>query len=70
MIDRRTSLIVQAIIWSIALTGMLMLLIAMFLDEPETTGEKFKVVDKYKGCDVVQYTDPSQRYQYFLHCTW
>ena len=42
----------------------------MIFSKPETTGEKFKVVDSYKGCDVVQYTDSSQRYQYFLYCSW
>lgn len=31
--------------------------------------EKFKVVDTYKGCDIVRYTDPSNDYRYFLDCT-
>jgi hypothetical protein len=71
MIDHRTSLIVQAISWGIAFTGLLLLLFYMVFDEsePEPSKQKFKVVDNYKGCDVVQYTDPSQRYQYFLHCS-
>jgi len=29
---------------------------------------KFEVVDQYKNCDVVRYTDPSNRYRYFLDC--
>jgi hypothetical protein len=30
--------------------------------------ERFKVVDQYQGCDVVRYTDSSNRYNYLLHC--
>jgi hypothetical protein len=30
--------------------------------------EKFVVVDKYKDCDVVRYTDRSNGWNYFLHC--
>jgi hypothetical protein len=30
--------------------------------------EKFKVVDQYNGCDVVRYTDVSNRWHYFLNC--
>jgi hypothetical protein len=31
--------------------------------------EKFKVVDTYKGCDVVRYTPGNtSTYKYFLHC--
>jgi len=29
---------------------------------------KFKVVDKYKNCSVVRYTDPTNRWHYLLHC--
>jgi len=34
-------------------------------DEPR---EKFKVVDNYSGCNVVRYTDNTNRWYYFLHC--
>lgn len=30
--------------------------------------EKFTVVDKYKECDVVRYTDRSNSWHYFLYC--
>jgi len=33
-----------------------------------STEPEYKIVDQYKQCDVVRYTDPSQRYRYFLHC--
>ncbi len=69
MIDHRTSMIFQAVAWGLIFGTFIVLFIAMIFDEPETTMEKFKVVDNYKGCDVVQYTDSSQRYQYFLHCS-
>jgi len=62
-------MIVQAVSWGIVFTGLLMLLIAMFFGEPETTEEKFKVVDNYKGCDVIEYSPSNAaRYQYLLHC--
>jgi hypothetical protein len=67
--DHRTSMILQAIAWGSIFGTFIVLFIAMIFDTPETTREKFKVVDSYKSCDVVQYNDPSQRYQYFLHCS-
>jgi hypothetical protein len=62
-------MILQSVAWGLIFGTFIVLLIAMIFDTPETTKEKFKVVDNYKGCDVVQYTDSSQRYQYFLHCS-
>ena len=39
------------------------------LGEPDDTPrEKFKVVDNYSGCNVVRYTDDTNRWYYFLHC--
>jgi len=67
--DHRTSMILQAVMLGLVFGVFIVLLIAMIFSKPETTGEKFKVVDSYKGCDVVQYTDSSQRYQYFLYCS-
>jgi hypothetical protein len=38
--------------------------------QPTPENNKFKVVDTYKGCDVVQYTPTnSAKYSYFLHCS-
>lgn len=31
--------------------------------------EKFVVVDKYKNCDVVRYTDRSNNWHYLLDCS-
>ena len=39
------------------------------LGEPDDAPrEKFKVVDNYNECDVVRYTDDSNRWHYFLDC--
>ena len=35
----------------------------------EVMPPKFEVVDTYKNCEVVRWTDPSQRWQYFLDCS-
>jgi hypothetical protein len=37
--------------------------------QPTEPDRKFKVVDTYEGCDVVQYTPTNAaRYSYFLDC--
>jgi hypothetical protein len=38
--------------------------------QPTPENMKFKVVDTYEGCDVVQYTPiNAAKYSYFLHCS-
>jgi hypothetical protein len=38
--------------------------------QPTPENEKFAVVDRYNGCDVVQYTPTnSAKYYYFLQCS-
>ena len=38
-------------------------------DTPPVTKSSFAVVDKYKGCGVVQWADRHMAtYKYFLHC--
>jgi hypothetical protein len=49
------------------------LLTAIFLspDEPKHEPKdksKFEVVDTYKNCNVIRYTDPSTQWHYLLHC--
>ena len=37
--------------------------------QPVSSKSNFEVVDTYRGCDVVRYTDGSMAtYKYFLHC--
>ena len=32
------------------------------------TSPQFEVMDKYKSCEVIRWTDPSNRWHYFLDC--
>ena len=37
--------------------------------KPTPQDERFKVVDKYRGCEVVRYTPQNDaKYHYFLNC--
>jgi len=49
-----------------AVTG---LLASIFLtpDKPKDTS-KFEVIAEYEECNVIRYTDPTTRWQYFLKC--
>jgi len=58
---------------TIGLIGVLILFIE-FTSTPESPQDelespRFGVVDQYKNCDVVRFTDPSNRYRYFLDCS-
>jgi len=58
---------------TIGIVGVFILFIA-FIGTPELPQDKlglpkFKIVDQYKNCDVIRYTDPSNRYRYFLDCS-
>jgi len=68
--EYRKTLLVGVII------GASIAILAFYMLKPEppthTTPPKsnFAVVDTYKGCDVVQWTDGMQaEYKYFLDCT-
>ena len=68
--EYRKTLIVGAII------GASIMLLALYWAKPSsetppvTPKSNFAVVDKYKGCDVVKWTDRMQaEYKYFLDCT-
>ena len=48
-----------------------MLLLAYFLGPPgeqENNKDKFQVIDRYEDCDVIRYTDPTNRWHYLLKC--
>jgi hypothetical protein len=60
-------MIMRAVVTSIAILGFLLLTYAIVESNSEPV-EKFKVVDKYKNCNVVRYTDPSNQWHYLLHC--
>jgi hypothetical protein len=52
----------------IAVMGVFALFIGIIGTPDVDPQEKFVVVDKYKDCDVVRYTDRSNGWNYFLHC--
>ena len=60
-------LIGRAILIAVTI-GTFMLLVILFDSEDKTPTAKFEVVDKYEQCDVVRYTDKTNRWHYFLHC--
>jgi hypothetical protein len=66
--NQRTEMIVQALAWSIGIVSFLLLTYAI-LDDNAKPVEKFKVVDQYQGCEVIRYTDPTNRWNYLLKCT-
>ena len=53
---------------ALGIFGVSIIFIAMITPNNPTPEKKFEVVDTYKGCDVVRYTDPSTRWNYFLDC--
>jgi hypothetical protein len=67
--EYRKTLVIGAII------GASIMLLALYwakpsTETPVTPKSSFAVVDKYKGCDVVQWSNGMQaEYKYFLDCT-
>ena len=55
-------------VFVLAVLAIAALFIALFFSGEPQSAKKFEVVDKYKGCDVVRYSDSSNRWQYFLYC--
>ena len=52
----------------IVVMGVFALFIATIGSPNVEPAEKFKVVDTYEKCNVVRYTDETQRWHYFLDC--
>jgi hypothetical protein len=66
---QRTLLIGAIIGASICILGFYMMRPTQPVEALEPKGN-FEVVDTYRGCDVVRYTDGSMAtYKYFLDCT-
>jgi len=54
---------------SLLIAAMFVLLFfGIFIPENSESQPKFQVVDKYENCDVIRYTDTTQRWTYFLKC--
>ena len=54
--------------WFIGIPAVILLLYCIFGQVSKTPEDRFEVISSYKGCDVVRYTDDSQRWHYFLKC--
>ena len=52
----------------IVVMGVFALFIGTFGTSDPPTEKRFEVVDRYKQCDVVRYTDRSNGWNYFLDC--
>jgi hypothetical protein len=48
--------------------GAFMVLLVFLGNGSNKAQTKFEVVDTYKGCDVVRYTDRSNSWHYLLDC--
>jgi hypothetical protein len=60
----------QYFIASLLIASMFTLLFfGIFMTEKSEPQPKFQVVDKYKNCDVIRYTDTTQRWHYFFKCS-
>ena len=58
---------------TLGVVGLLVIILngaANWLDaQPTPSNQRFEVVDEYKGCDVVRWTNHSlAEYKYFLDC--
>ena len=58
----------QIIATSIIVAAMFTLLFYGMSSTTQEESPKFHVVDKYENCDVIRYTDSTQRWNYFLKC--
>lgn len=55
--------------FGVCIIVIIMMLYVILNPPPKTVAPRFEVVDTYKNCEVVRWTDPSQRWQYFLDCS-
>jgi len=58
----------QIIATSIIAAAMFILLFYGMYSTTQEESPKFQVVDKYENCDVIRYTDTTQRWNYLLKC--
>lgn len=58
----------QIVATSIIVAAMFTLLFYGIFGTTQEESPKFQVVDKYENCDVIRYTDTTQRWNYFLKC--
>jgi len=58
--------------FTIGIVGLFILIVALISnwgEEPSKSQPNFEVVDKYKNCDLVRWSDSGlAEYKYFLYC--
>jgi len=60
---------VQIVVSAMFIIPMFLLLVyGIFKTENSEPEPKFQIIDKYENCDVIRYTDSTQRWYYFLKC--
>jgi hypothetical protein len=68
--DYYRAVLLGVVVGMVFLTGIYVFISPVENAEALDTKGSFEVVDTYKGCDVVRYTDGSMAtYKYFLDCT-
>jgi len=68
-IDYYRAVLLGAVMGMSFLSLFYMVNVALDTKEPEPPKSKFEVVDKYKNCDLLRWTDHQlAEYKYFLHC--
>ena len=68
--DYYRAVLLGVVVGMVFLTGIYVFISPVENAEALDAKGSFEVVDTYKGCDVVQYTDGSMAtYKYFLDCT-
>jgi len=62
---------IQGCCYSILLFAGMFLVSYLFIPEPKQAKNKsnFQVIDRYEDCDVILYTDPTNRWHYLLKCS-
>lgn len=66
--DIRTRITLEGVAWGFAFTALAILAVGILQPDPKPE-DRFKVVDTYKNCNVIRYTDPSNQWHYFLRCS-
>ena len=68
--DYYRAVLLGVIVGMVFLTGIYVFISPVEDVNPVESKSNFEVVDTYKGCDVLRYTDSSMAtYKYFLDCS-
>jgi hypothetical protein len=68
MTDKEAFEFVKSVTLTIGVMGVCILLLVLIGTPKVEPEKKFVTVDKYGECNVVRYTDETQRWHYFLDC--